>query len=276
MKNQKRYRLIIEDESCLEKIGQFSFSPRGLWTAGVCIVISAIILGFIFVLLTPAKRLIPGYYQPSQRAASEEALTRLDSIIDAYRRNEAYLHNVIEIINNQNRDSVMLAPMTESLPPDSLLPTSEQELRFNREMQQREKFNISIVAPLVAEGMLFYPVNRDALISNDSRFSEIADIILPAQSDILAVTDGTVIDVSATLGNPPGNTIVIQHNNGFISKYSGLGKILVECGDNVPGGKVIALSPTPGVNNPAYVKLRMWHNGTPLIPYNYISGNFSL
>ncbi len=268
--------MIIEDESRLEKIGQFSFTPRGLCIAGVCIIICSIIIGFVFVVLTPVKRLIPGYYQPSQRAASEEALTRLDSIIDAYRRNEAYLSNVIDIINNHNRDTVMEVPQPGSLTPDSLLPTSNQELRFNREMQQREKFNISIVAPLVAEGMLFYPVNRDALISNDSRYSETADIILPAQSDILAVTDGTVIDVSGSYNSNNGHTIVIQHNNGFISKYSGLGKILVESGDNVPGGKVIATSPTPGGKKPVSVRLRMWHNGTPIIPYNYISGNFSL
>lgn len=88
MKSRKRFRISIEDESRLQNIASFSFSPLKIAMLIFGAILSAIILGFLFVLLTPAKNLIPGYFRPDRRAATEQALLRVDSIAEAYRANK--------------------------------------------------------------------------------------------------------------------------------------------------------------------------------------------
>ncbi len=277
VKRHKKYRITVEDESCLENIGQWTVRPRIIPVAAVIALICSIVIGFVFVLLTPAKRLIPGYYQPSQRAASEEAMLRVDSVMNAYERNNAYLSNILSIFSDERKaaDSIGVTSLLTTLTPDSLLPVSSEETKFNRGMQEREKFNIAIVAPIAAEGMLFYSISEDAVVTAETRDTELAHVILPGHSPVMAMADGVIIDIS---GSPAsgGYNIILQHNNGFVSKYSGLGSLVTGAGDPVTGGQVVGLSANHGAQKPSYIGVRMWHNGNPLIPYKYISGTITL
>lgn len=277
VKRHKKYRITVEDESCLENIGQWTVRPGMILVGVVIALVCSIFIGFVFVLLTPAKRLIPGYYQPSQRAASEEAMLRVDSVMSAYERNNAYLSNILSIFADERKsaDSVSASSLLTTLTPDSLLPISSEETKFNRVMQEREKFNIAIVAPIAAEGMLFYSIADDVVVTAETRDTEIAHVLLPGQSPVMAMADGVIIDVSGTPASG-GYNIILQHNNGFVSKYSGLGTLVSGAGDLVTGGQIVGLSANHGANKPSYIGVRMWHNGNPLIPYKYISGTITL
>ncbi|MDE5774303.1 MAG: M23 family metallopeptidase [Muribaculaceae bacterium] len=277
MKSQKKYRLIIEDETCLEKIGQWTFRPGILWTIGVLVLVNSIILGFLFVLLTPAKRLIPGYYKPSQRVASEEAIMRLDSLYGVFNRNNRYVSNILTLLN-EDRDAEKLdsgEQLFSSTSPVMLMATSKDEVKFNNIMHEREKYNISVLAPLAANGMKFYPVSREAIIATDVMGAECITIQMPSESMVMSVADGTVLDVHRL--NPEGQYImVMQHNNGFTSKYSGLGSVSVGVGEIVNGGQVVGMTRIEGGGFTPTIQIEMWHNGTPLKPYKYITGNITL
>lgn len=277
MKSQKKYRLIIEDETCLEKVGQWTFRPVVLWTIGVLMLVNSIILGFLFVLLTPAKRLIPGYYQPSQRVASEEAIMRLDSIYGAFNRNNQYVNNILTVLNEdrsaEKLDSV--EQLFSSATPVMLMATSKEEVKFNNIMHEREKYNISVLAPLAANGMKFYPVSREAIMATDVMDAECITIQMPSEAMVMSVADGTVLDVHR-VASGASYSMIIQHNNGFTSKYSGLGSVSVGVGEIVNGGQVVGLTRIEGMRLAPTIQIEMWHNGTPLKPYKYITGNITL
>ncbi len=271
MKTRSRYRLIFEDEGRLENIASVSASgPK--WLAGsIVVLIFIMVIGALVTFLTPARRLLPGYLKESERSATEMQLVRLDSIRMAYETNAAFIENLQFVLNPtlHKRDTVAAPAQSSRMSSDSLLPTSREEAKFAAMMREREKYNVSVVAPLAAESMMFSPVNAESVVSQSSKSEKKAEIILAAKSTVSAIADGTVIAVSQSLKDG-GTVVIIQHPKGFLSRLSRLGSVLVEPGDIVTGGQIIALSNRGNAHNGEIINLEMWHNGNPLIPYEYI------
>ncbi len=276
MKARRIIKISLSDEARLESLGSVTLTPMKVVAASLAAVMLIVSIGFLAVLLTPLKTLIPGYFRESDRAASEQALLRVDSIREAYLRNEAYVANIHQRLNT-SRPPVKAAESKETRRPiaaDSLLPPSAEENRFSKVMQEREKFNIAVVAPMAAEGMLFYPVTDEGVITHASRASRRALVAMPARGAVMAVADGSVVaryfDAVAR-----AYTIILQHDNGFVSRYTGLSEPLVGEAENVLGGQVIALSPPAPASRPSEIAVELWHNGIPLHPYDYISSHHS-
>ncbi len=274
LKPKKIYKITIEDESKLEKIVSHSYSPATL--AGIISVacLALILFGGAIVAFTPVHNLIPGYFRDSQRAVTEEAFMRIDSLQDAYKKNEAYIANIISVldVNREPKDSILMAGQSLAPSADSLLARSPEEARFAATMQEREKFNISVLASIASEGMLLYPVSNDGVISEASKNKFDAEIIMPDRSPVMAMADGVVIDAFYD-SNRKSNTVLMQHDNGFVSRLSGLGTLLVSKSDIIPGGGIIADSKPRKAQSPSPVTLSLWHNGTPVKPYGFIRGN---
>ncbi len=276
MKARRIIKITLTDEARLESLGAITLTPLKV-AAGVAIGLLLVMsIGFLIVLVTPLKTLIPGYFRESDRAATEQALLRVDSIREAYLRNEAYVANIHQRLNtsrpSQKADTSNMA--SRPIAADSLLPPSAEETGFSKVMQEREKFNIAVVAPMAAEGMLFYPVTDEGVITHASRASRRALVAMPARAVVMAVADGSVIAryFDAAIR---AYTVIIQHDNGFVSRYTGLPEPLVGESENVLGGQVLALSPSPAAGHPAEISVELWHNGTPLLPYDYISSHHS-
>lgn len=272
MTPRKRYRLILEDEARIENIVQYRGSLTKFIAWGLLIILSAVCLGILITAFTPLRTALPGYLNKDQRIASEVQYMRVDSLLNVMEDNRAFIDNIINIISPDEK--VLLSENridneVSKIQPDTLLTISPEEEEFIGNMREREKYNISVIAPLAAESLMFSPVNEESVISEDSKTSNKAEIILARDTHIGAIADGRVISIiRSTLAG--GNSLIIQHPKGFISRYSRLGKIIVNDGEMVSGGDVIALSPIPHNGNRDAITLEMWHNGTPLIPYEYI------
>ena len=271
MRLHKKFKITIEDESRLQDIASWSLTPARIWGILFAALLLTLAVGYLFVLLTPVKNLIPGYFRESQRAASIEAMLRVDSIAEAYRRNEAYLANMRMVldINRAPADSVSASGALKVFSPDSLLPQSQEEAKFAKMMQEREKFNISVVASMAAEGMLFYPVSDEGVPALESRDSYASRIILPTSASVMAIADGSVLACYYDQKSK-GYALLMQHDNGFVSRYSGLGTPVVGQSDIVSGGQIISLSPKPRNAQPIEITVELWHNGTPVKPYDFI------
>lgn len=271
MRIKRKYRIIIQDEAHLHTIASKSLTPRQIWWGILALLLAIMSAGFLFVLLTPAKNLIPGYFHSSRRAESEEALMRVDSVADAYRRNEAYLANIRNVLNTDRTqtDSTGVGANVTEFSPDSLIGASAAEKRFVKGMQEREKFNISLIASLEAEGMLMYPVNSEGTVTQESKEKLICDLAVPPDAPLGAIADGTVL---ARYPGAGGNTwvLIIQHENGFVSRYSGLAETIAEQGERIRGGQILAFAPGQRSGQPAFIHLEMWHEGEPLVPAQYI------
>lgn len=273
MKAKKKYRIAIEDESRLRQIVSVSASPAVLWAGGIIICLLLIAITALLIMVTPVRTLMPGYLKKGERTEAEAGLLRIDSIRDAYRLNNLYISNILSVLDTDRTptDSVQINTSPNELPPDSLLPTSPREIEFIAQMKDREQYNLSILAPLAAEQLRIYPVGAGAVVAEQSQNATKAKIITPKGSPACAITDGRVLAIQ----NPApegGSAIVIQHDNGFASRYSHLGTPTVTPGMHVDGGSVIAHGASGGSLSPGFFLLEMWYDGTPVEPARYLQG----
>lgn len=274
MKALKKYRITIEDESRLRQIVSVSVRPYALWAAGAVVLLLFLMIAAVIIMTTPLRTLLPGYLKQGERTAAEQGLLRLDSIKDSYSINSQYIENIMTVLNTDRvpTDSVQKASTPNELPPDSLLPASPREREFINEMKDREKYNVTVLAPIAGEQLRIYPVAEGAVLSEHSLNAVKSKVLTPKESPICALSDGRVLSVQ---NNSPegGAAIVMQHDNGFATRYSHVGTPTVTPGSHVDGGAVIAHGATGGVLTPGYFFLEMWYDGSPIQPDKYLQGN---
>lgn len=271
MRRLIKYRFTIEDESHLRTISVISASPWAiaLWIAVVTVVVFVVAGGLIMV--TPLRRILPGYLNNTERVATEENLLRLDSLQEVYSVNQAYIDNFLRITNTDRlpTDSAFSARQAIRAVSDSLLPASEREKKFISSMEERERFNISVLAPLAADGIMLSPVSAEGIFTSSSHGSEVGEIMMPRGSSVQSIADGITVSVHYSAADR-GYEVIVQHNRGFLSSYSATGTPLVAPGDAVIAGQALAIPREPDSRGKSIVRLRMWHNGLPLIPYEYV------
>lgn len=271
MKPLTRYKIKVEDESHLNDVISAHTTLPGIIFFGLGIFLASIIVAGCLLAFTPLRNLLPGYLKASQRSATEEGLMRLDSLMAVYERNQAFIDNAFRVTDTDRNpsDSVSVKPVSREFNSDSLMGATPLEQRFVSQMEEREKFNISVLAPLAADGLLFSPVCSEGIFTEETQKETESVIVMPRNSNIQSAADGTVVALyySAPLH---GYVIVIQHGRGFVTSYTHTGTPLVSVGDIVNSGQAIALAPAPDPKDLRTISVRMWHNGSPLLPYDYL------
>ena len=93
------------------------------------------------------------------------------------------------------------------------------------------------------------------------------DYTIPEGSRVFATADGRVKEVSTM--STAGQTVVLDHGNGFETSYSHLGKIVVHRGQQVRRGDIIALSGNTGLSLSPHLHYEVRHNGMRVDPIHY-------
>ena len=272
MLRKKRYRIVIEDESRLMELWSLKFTTLKAIIMSFLILIASICLSIFLIAFTPISYLLPGYMKKNQRIDSIETLLKLDSLQNQYESNQLYLNNIATIFDTERTpsDSSSLTKQNPQVIKDTIMPTSQEELEFIKMMQEREKYNTSILAPLAAEGMIFTTPSAGSIIEEKSIEKNSAKIIIPRGNVIRSITEGTIVDLHYDIITS-SYTIIIQHEKGFLSKYIGTGQPLVSIGKNVITGENIALSSLSNSRYAHCIILEIWRNGLPLIASQYIT-----
>ena len=274
MKSLTKYKITVENESHLTEVVTGRLTAPGIIAILVGLVLLGLVLAGAIIAFTPLRTLLPGYLKESQRSATEEGLLRLDSIMTVYDRNQAYINNILKVTDTDRQpgDSAAIVPESRELSDDSLMTATVEEQRFVSQMEERERFNISVLAPLAADGLLFSPVSAEAIFTAESKTSEEGVVVIPRDGSIQSAADGSVIALYYSAPDR-GFVIVIQHNRGFVTSYTHTGTPLVGVGDYVNAGQAIALAPSPDSKDRRTFIIRMWHNGLPIIPYDYLGNS---
>ena len=87
-------------------------------------------------------------------------------------------------------------------------------------------------------------------------------------SDVKATADGTVKLTNYTKGD--GRYILIDHGNGFVTKYAHLNKSLVKKGDAVTRGQVIGLLGSTGRSTGPHVHYEIHYNDKLVNPIRFV------
>ena len=94
------------------------------------------------------------------------------------------------------------------------------------------------------------------------------DYTVPEGSRVFATADGVVRDV-ALRNSTSGQTVVIDHGNGYETSYSHLSKINVRKGQRVSRGEIIALSGDTGLSLSPHLHYEVRLNGMRVDPIHY-------
>ena len=94
------------------------------------------------------------------------------------------------------------------------------------------------------------------------------DYTIPEGSRVFATADGTVREV-AQRNSTSGQTVVIDHGNGYETSYNHLSKINVRKGQEVRGGDIIALSGDTGLSLARHLHYEVRYNGMRVDPIHY-------
>lgn len=89
--------------------------------------------------------------------------------------------------------------------------------------------------------------------------------------DSIFATDTGVVIYAGWSDRGYGNTIVINHGNGYLSLYAHLmdGGINVGCGNIVSGGQTIGYMGSTGNSTGSHLHFELRYNGSPVNPHNY-------
>lgn len=177
-----------------------------------------------------------------RRAGYIENILRLDSLAAKVAANDAYARNLIAIIAGEpspvSSHPDTLAPVDADMP---MLTASDMERDFVRSYEADDRFNLSVLAPIAADGMTFSaPMSPGGWVA--------------------AIYRGGVVAVSWSAGLA---TVVVQHPNDFVTVYAGLTDLFADCGAKVVAGQRIGRGKAPS--------FELWHNGSRLNPDDYIA-----
>lgn len=95
------------------------------------------------------------------------------------------------------------------------------------------------------------------------------DISSPSGSDIYA-SDGGKVTFAGWNDGGYGYLVIIDHGNGYVTYYAHCSQVLVNAGDMVEQGDVIALVGSTGISTGPHLHFEVRLNGTPINPLNYL------
>lgn len=262
-----KYRLVFEDDARLERVWSVRVSYVRIVIAVVLLLAVGVGIGVLIVGFTPVKRQMPGYMTGEDRASALHAIMSIDSLQKAAMLNQAFMDNIAMVMDTdrESMDSVNAVKRPQNnLSLDSLIGSSARERKFVAMMEESERYNLKVLSPLAAEGIIWADPVPGAVVFEQSRTLPMLRLIAPRSQGVSAMADGRVIEREYDAGTLT-YSLMVQHSKGFVSRYSSLGTPLVDKGELVLAGQLLS---RPGRSKT--VGVEMWRDGTPLIPAEYV------
>lgn len=188
-------------------------------------------------------RVLDANLMPLTDSIAEEDIVKLteakaDALMDGAARIEANMMRILELCSREDF----------SAPPMGL-PLKD--------------FSLSMTGASVGRKMNpFYKV-----IGNH----EGIDFMSSLGNEVLATADGTVSETVRSRKGP-GNVVVIDHGNGYVTKYAHLQDIEVQRGRSVSKGDVIGYVGMSGSSFAPHLHYEVWKDGRVCDPVNYFFG----
>lgn len=266
-RRRPRYRLSIVNLSSLRTIFELRVRTGGLVAMAVAAVLLIGVAWWLAFMYTPLRNALPVKMGAELRQDYLSLSSRLDSANAGMSITGQYSRNILDLLQDSVR--YVAQPDTtfaQTLPIDSLIEASEAERNFVRRFEEEERYNLSVLAPIAADGMTFYPPVSGVEVESRVSDSGVPSVqVLPARSTpVSAIYRGTVVSTYFITGK--GITVVVQHPAEFVTVYSGLAETFVAKGEKVVAGSRIGIA-QQGVGP---LSIELWHNGTPLPPEQYV------
>lgn len=260
-RRRRRFAIKVVNLSSLAVVWQLRGRAWAIALLAIVCAFALAIAAMCAIVYTPARDWLPTRLQSGLRADYETLAARMDSASARIAYNDAYTRNLMAVLF----DSVAterVSTEAQPLPLDSLVAAGEAERNFMRRFEEKERYNLSVLAPVAASGMVFYNPLAAAEwtldIAADGVPCAVASIAKGA--GVSAAYRGTVV---ASWRDADGITLIVQHPNDFATIYRGLAEAYPKRGDRVDTGARIGTA--------SALQVELWHAGSPLDPTPYLA-----
>ena len=257
LKTRKRYRLVFVNDNTLNTVWTMHLTRARVWGLTALCVAAIAALVVCVVVWSPVSYLLPGYMRPEQRRTTVDNTLRIDSMLLAAEEQNAYLANIVGLLcNPDSLESFTPEPPAET--GDTLRTATPNERAVVESWMERERGTLSVLSPIVAEGMMFRSPVVGATLGGDSE----SELRVGRTAPVVAIQDGIVIDVR-TEASTGLSVVTVQHSTDFISITGGLAQPAVTPGRRILAGQTLGRAADNGL-----ITLAVWHQGRlqPLAP----------
>lgn len=272
VKGIRKYRLTVQDTTRLKDVMSVRYACWQL----VSVVVLATVVVFAAGMITYRAIDRSAIVQPNaQRVDRIDAIMAVDSLSRLAQINQAYVDNVLEVLNTNRGATAVHGTYTgldttslttrPVLTADSLAERSGAEQALINRMEERDRYDVSALARVAADDVRFSPVCAGAVQTAASRGALTARVVIPGGGMVSSTTNGVVLDVYWSAAEH-GYVVIVQQPQGFMTRYGGLGNVLVHRGVELSSGEAIAHAPAANGMNRGTITVDMWHNGRPIEP----------
>lgn len=271
-KTPKRYRLSLYNENSLNRIWTVKMGRKRLILLIAVSVLAVFCAGMMLMSLTPLRTFLPGYLTSSERSRLAQVDARADSLARRLAIYDSYLSNISAVFAGDIApDSIMTVP---DVPADTvavandtvaLIGRGEAESEFVRQYSLRSGFVLDDRQELLADAPLFVAPVKDAMVTPGSNPAAPAIEITAPSASVHAINRGTVVEQYKS--GDGSYVIIIQHPDGYLSRYSGVTKVYAKQGDMVDADSRIGRYVKSG-KMPFGFELR--RDGQPVNPMEYV------
>lgn len=275
-KTSKRYRLSLFNENSLNRIWTVKMGHKCLILLITVSLLAVFSAGVMLISLTPLRTFLPGYLTGNERRHLLQVDARADSLARQLAIYDSYLGNVSAIMTGDiapdsmmtaaDRSSVSDSLMVASL-PDSLALTGRgvAESEFVRMYSERENFILEDRQSLLAEAPLFVPPVKNAMVTAGDNPVVPQIEVSEDVAGVYAINRGTVVD--QYLDGDKGYVVIIQHPDGYLSRYSGISRIYTRTGVAIDADSRIGQYRR---NDKVPLRFELRRDGQALRPLDYI------
>lgn len=269
-----RYKLSILNETSYEEVFRMKLSPLHVLMALSVLAVVLITLTILLIAFTGLKEFIPGFPDGNMRHIITENALRVDSLEIELNKRDRFLKSIQMVLRGE--DVNLIEERNDSVRSnyDTIrFNISQQESKFREEVEEREKFNLSLNREKESNNEYYHffpPVNGIVSRSFDEKSGHFGtDLVAKANAKVTTVLDGVVIFTDWTIKT--GYVIQVQHANNLVSIYKHNSTLLKKQGDYVRAGEVIAVVGNTGEETTGpHLHFELWRSGNPLNPENFI------
>lgn len=269
-----KYKISILNENTFEEKVNFRLSALSMFLLVSFTVSISFLLISLLIFLTPIKLYLPGYADVSVKGDLISESMRIDSLsanLDAqsvqFEMFKLIIKDEIPLDSIVSADSLTLASWA-SLP----LEKSAKEKSFAAEYEKDAKYNLSSIdinsSSHNAKANIFISPTNGVIVDSMVNKNHGVSIATTHNTSVLAITSGTIIHSS--LSSNSGYMVMIQHDNGFVSIYNNIERLLKRNNEHVNTGEVFAFVGDTKENKKSPLTFELWLNGIPQKPTDYI------
>lgn len=146
-----------------------------------------------------------------------------------------------------------------------------ESLLFNRELDRN---TVPSREPIAGSFVTSGFGGRADPFGGGSQFHKGIDFQASIGDPVLAVADGVISFAGDRSGY--GNTVEIDHGNGYVTRYAHNSKLSRQVGDLVRAGQEIAKAGSSGRSTGAHVHFELWQDGVVVNPRKFLGHNNAL